>query len=354
MAHTRKRRTGWQAIWNLPTGKRRTETRERWTKGEALAYANEQEHKAVRTPWADHSGMVPTFSEYAEATVKVRPVATSTLAKERSLWRRIETVFGDWPINSVAPSDMRAFVDGLVTDGLSPAYVRDVYGLVAMTFDYAVADEVIVQTPCVRVALPKRTSRVVAARPEDVAAVVDSIDRQFRALVSLLAGTGLRISEALALNVSDLVDIPRPMVKVTKAISDGEIGKPKTTAGVRDVTLPPWLRPILKTHVNERGLGPTDLLFPAPEGGLLDHRRFRSRFWNPACEAAGVEVTPHQLRHLQASLAIEAGRPLTEIAARLGHENARVTMSVYAHWLRDDDSGSADVIPDMTTTTRPG
>jgi integrase len=349
MAHVRKRRTGWQAVWNLPTGERRTETRQRWTKGEALTYANDQEHKAVRTPWADHSGVVPTFSEYVVATVKKRPVATSTLTKERSLWRRIEATFGDWPINKVAPSHVRDFVDGLVADGLSPAYVRDIYGLLAMTFEYAVADEVIDQTPCVRVSLPKRTSRVVAADPSDVAAVADTIDERFRALVSLLAGTGLRISEALALNVSDIADLPRPMVKVTKAITDGKIGKPKTTAGVRNVSLPPWLRPILTTHINARNLGPTDWLFPAPEGGLLDHRRFRSRFWSPACEAAGVEVTPHQLRHLQASLLIEARRPPTEIAARLGHENARVTMAIYAHWLRDDDSGSADVIPDMTT-----
>jgi len=349
MASVRKRNTGWQAIWNLPTGKRHTETRQRWTKGEALTYANEQEHKAIRTPWANHAGMVPTFTEYAAATVKDRPVAASTLTKERSLWRRIETVFGDWPINAIAPSDVRGFVDGLIAEGLSPAYVRDVYGLVGMTFDYAVADEVIVQTPCVRVSLPKRTSRIVAAEPTDVEAIAASIDERFTALVSLLAGTGLRISEALALRVSDVVDLPRPMVKVTKAITDGVIGKPKTAAGVRNVALPPWLRPLLTAHIDDRRLGPTDWLFPAPEGGLLNHRRFRSRFWNPACEAAGVVVTPHQLRHLQASLLIEAGRPVTEIAARLGHKDAHVTMTTYAHWLRDDDSGSADVIPDMTT-----
>lgn len=63
---------------------------------------------------------------------------------------------------------------------------------------------------------------------------------------------------------------------------------------------------------------------------------------------AGIEVTPHHLRHLQASLLIQASIPLTEIAARLGHKNASVTMSTYAHWLREDDSESADAIPDVT------
>lgn len=59
-------------------------------------------------------------------------------------------------------------------------------------------------------------------------------------------------------------------------------------------------------------------------------------------------MTAHQIRHLNASVLIDAGRPLPEIAARLGHENPSVTMQVYAHWLRDDDSGSAKVIPDYT------
>ena len=54
------------------------------------------------------------------------------------------------------------------------------------------------------------------------------------------------------------------------------------------------------------------------------------------------------------SVLIEAGRPLPEIAARLGHGSPSVTMQVYAHWLRDDDSGSADVVPDFTNERRTG
>ncbi len=70
-------------------------------------------------------------------------------------------------------------------------------------------------------------------------------------------------------------------------------------------------------------------------------------FWRPACLEAVVETTPHELRHLHASMLIEGGRPLTEIAARLGHESPAITMSIYAHWLGEDDAGSADVIPEI-------
>ena len=90
--------------------------------------------------------------------------------------------------------------------------------------------------------------------------------------------------------------------------------------------------------------------FPAPAGGWLPIRRFRARFWRPACRQAGIEITPHELRHLHASMLIERGRPLTEIAARLGHESSAMTLSIYAHWLSEDDSCLAEVIPEIGVT----
>jgi integrase len=339
MPHVRKRKQGWQAVWMLPNGRRNTETRRGWTKQQASTFATEREQQAIRTPWASNAGRVPTFSEYAAVTSQARQLKASTAEKERSIWRRIEAVFGDWPLNTIAPSDVRRFVESLSADGLSPAYVRDIYSLLAMTFDYAIADELIAQTPCVKVNLPKRTGKVQAASPGDVASLIDAIDPRYVALVKFLAGTGCRIGEALAVRVSDVVDLPRPSVRVLES---------KTEAGVRTVTLPDWLQATLRNHVSEFGLGADDWLFPAPAGGRMERRRFRGRFWVPACEAAGVDVTPHQLRHLHASVLIDAGRPLPEIAARLGHGSPSVTMQVYAHWMRDDDSGSADVTPDFT------
>lgn len=80
----------------------------------------------------------------------------------------------------------------------------------------------------------------------------------------------------------------------------------------------------------------------------MDPRRLRARFWLPAVEAAGCPtLRPHQIRHLHASMLIDSGIPLTEIASRLGHENTQVTASVYAHLLRIDDSASAGAIPDI-------
>lgn len=44
---------------------------------------------------------------------------------------------------------------------------------------------------------------------------------------------------------------------------------------------------------------------------------------------------------------IERGRPITEIAARMGHESPAITLRIYAHWLTEDDKGSAAAVPEF-------
>lgn len=55
-----------------------------------------------------------------------------------------------------------------------------------------------------------------------------------------------------------------------------------------------------------------------------------------ACQEAGLgDVTPHVLRHTAAVWMAEAGHPMTEIAAYLGHSDSRVTERVYARFSPD-------------------
>jgi len=63
------------------------------------------------------------------------------------------------------------------------------------------------------------------------------------------------------------------------------------------------------------------------------------------CERLGLPpMTPHGLRHLHASLLLEAGLPVPQVAQRLGHATPQVTMSVYAHALNRSDREAAEVL----------
>jgi integrase len=254
-------------------------------------------------------------------------------------------------LTQVTPDDVRVIVADL-GERYAPSTVRDTYGLVRYVFATAQADGFIGSTPCVRVSLPRRQpeDEVTAANPSAVHAISMTIDERYRLLVRFLAATGCRIGEALALHTDDLIFVPAVRVRISRTVhDDGTLGPTKSRRS-RIVSLPPWIVPELRTHLATLD-GP--LLFPAPSGKPLPVRRFSGRYWRPAAKAAGFAgVTPHQIRHLHATQLIELGRPVTEVAARLGHRNSRVTMEVYARWIQPDDSGAAAVVPDYSTTLR--
>ncbi|MDP2727381.1 MAG: tyrosine-type recombinase/integrase, partial [Dehalococcoidia bacterium] len=63
------------------------------------------------------------------------------------------------------------------------------------------------------------------------------------------------------------------------------------------------------------------------------------------CQRLGIKpLSPHGLRHLHASLLLAKGLPVTAVSQRLGHANAAITMTVYAHALKSQDDEAARAI----------
>src|SRR4029453_19327580 len=64
---------------------------------------------------------------------------------------------------------------------------------------------------------------------------------------------------------------------------------------------------------------------------------WRQRVWDPAVVAAGLTgLTPHDLRHTAASLAIVSGASVKHVQRMLGHKDAAMTLNVYASLFEDD------------------
>jgi integrase len=100
------------------------------------------------------------------------------------------------------------------------------------------------------------------------------------------------------------------------------------------------------------GTAPDDLVFTSPEGSVLRNGNFRARCFDAAAERAGVTgITPHELRHTAASLAIQAGAPVTVVSKMLGHANPAITLKVYAHLRPSDLDALADRLHDAKITS---
>ena len=94
------------------------------------------------------------------------------------------------------------------------------------------------------------------------------------------------------------------------------------------------------------GKGGNDLVFSAPEGGVLRVSHWRPRVFNPARDSLKgfPKVTPHDLRHTAASLVVSAGGNVLALARMLGHEDPSVTLNVYADLFDTDLDALAEVL----------
>ena len=75
----------------------------------------------------------------------------------------------------------------------------------------------------------------------------------------------------------------------------------------------------------------------------MRNHNFRSRVFVPATASIGIpRMTPHDLRHTAASLAVQAGANVKAVQLMLGHASAAMTLDVYAGLFDDDLDTVAD------------
>jgi len=140
---------------------------------------------------------------------------------------------------------------------------------------------------------PPRPIRVYTL--DELDAIAAELSARYRPLLAFGSSTGLRPEEWGAAERSD-VDRHEAVLNVRRTISSGNVVElAKTSRSRRQVPLSP--RAIAAVDELPARLH-TRLLFPAPEGGLINLDNFRRREWAPAIEASGVQTParPYDLR----------------------------------------------------------
>jgi integrase len=198
-----------------------------------------------------------------------------------------------------------------------------------------VEDGRIPRNPCAGVKLPKRqhADRGYLTHAQ-VAALAAAVERDGTG-VRFLVYTGLRWGEMAALRVQDC-DMLRRRVNVSRSVTEsgGLVWSTPKTHERRSVPFPAVLADELAALMV--GKGRDDLVFTDMRGGVLRNSNWRARVFAPAvaaCQKADESfptITPHDLRHTAASLAISAGANVKAVQRMLGHAKASMTLDVYA------------------------
>jgi integrase len=180
---------------------------------------------------------------------------------------------------------------------------------------------------------------------EQLAAVLAMAPERHKPLFELLATTGLRISEAIALQRLHLqIDAEQPEVCVRRAIVRDRIVPPKSKYGRREVRLSAPLATKLRAHLAAQpDQESTALAFPNEAGGPLDPGNLRRRVLKPLVEEAGALWAGfHTFRHTFASLHLSQGTNLLQLSRALGHHSPAFTLTRYTHLLPGDEALALD------------
>jgi integrase len=123
--------------------------------------------------------------------------------------------------------------------------------------------------------------------------------------------------------------------------------EPKTTAGVRSITISRTTARKLADHLETYGVDdPDSLVFTTATGTPISHSSFQTHHYKPALAAAGVDARFHDLRHTSVALAIAAGAHPKAIQVRMGHSSITVTLDRYGHLFPELDEAIADAFDD--------
>jgi len=371
MAGFRKLPSGkWQATVYVPvkgaSGRRKRLTKTHPLKSVVAEWAKTQEAAASAGGWVSPRRAEMTLAEFRAAWAATHLVETSTRKKNESVWsNHVEPMWGGYPLSGIGRPALKEWVrsmnedacakcrqlPGVTAKGVLRPHKRlsgvrctgagSEPGLGAWTIQAAVShlsgllsaavEEGVLQgNPATGLRLP-----TIAPKPpfwwtrDEAALILLQLGGADALLVDLGMHVGFRPGELFGLK-GQFVDMVTWQIHVHGvATRSGWRAYAKTRLSHRATPVPVHLREALAAHM--MGVGPDDLVFPAPEGGPWNDRNFAQRLFGPAIRAAGVRRgTPYDMRHTAASWLVQAGVPLTKVQALLGHEKYSTTLR-YAH-----------------------
>jgi integrase len=362
----------WVAVWRDRDKKQRKEAFR--TRDEALARQGKKRDRAerqapahvlfrdyARTWIAGHNGRRGRFSE------------VSRQAYAMALEEYAIPHFGHQRLSDIDVDDVRAFIRKLEAKGLKPSTVTAYVKPVRALFATAVEDRKLSYNPTNGAFVNKNReedfgeAKVKAMTREELRQVLDKMPERDKLFFEFLVETGLRIGEALGVEVRDvqLLDIGAHVRIERQLDREGKLRPPKSRAGKRKVPLSRSMAAKLRP-LCEAGEGP---LFRYRTGEPVRHYALRDSLYLASGRKAkialeaGIQpqrktldhadvpwISFHTFRHTCASILFESGKNIKQVAAWLGHEDPGFTLRTYVH-LMDEGIGDASCMEDKFLPT---
>ena len=226
----------------------------------------------------------------------------------------------------IKPNQVSSMVARLRSKGASPRTCQRLLASLRSFFRYLEKQGVAQANPAAGVRSPKRGNRLPNTLDADLTAKLfdakpkSALEKRDLAMIELLYGSGIRLSELVRIDIQDL-NLTNGMVQVT--------GKGEKT---RIVPLGGQSITAIEAYLATRpGTEPNAALFVTRNGKRLSPRTVQQRVkrWGQA-RLGSNELHPHLLRHSFASHVLESSGDLRAVQEMLGHADIATTQ-IYTH-----------------------
>jgi integrase len=295
----------------------------------------------------DKMALAAWMARWRETTLAASDRKESTRSTYATLSRKhIEAgVIGQTSLAKLRASDVEKLILALRSTELADSTIRQVYTVLSLGLDGAVRDGLLARNPAASVQRPG-VARKEAGHldPQRVIELLAAAERsRYHTTLLLIATTGLRRGEALALRWSD-VDLDAGVLRVRDTVQRiaGKLStcEVKTPRSRRTIPLSPAVVAVLRRHrvtqLEERMRAAnqwtdTGLVFTTELGHVVEPRNLL-RVVETAAKRIGMdEVGLHTLRHSAATAWLEAGVHIRQVSDLLGHSSVAITGDVYGH-----------------------
>lgn len=265
-----------------------------------------------------------------------KDVKESTYIKtSRQLEKHALPTLGKIKLTDMTPMMIQEKTDQWVND---LKYGRKVLGAVRQILNYAVKNQYLSNNPAIYATAPRIQREIKTNKnffdKDQLKKFLELVDYtkdiEKIALFRLLAFTGMRKGELLALKWSDWHD---NTLNINKAVSRHDKGlvidTTKNIASERLISLD--RKTVVILNALRKAYPERKMLFESENGGIMTPSKPRKWLLEILKDSDLPEITIHGFRHTHASLIFDSGMSLKQAQHRLGHSDLKTTMNIYTH-----------------------
>ncbi len=281
-----------------------------------------------------------TFVQEWEGSVAPTLKPSTVRAAKSHLKTHILPAMGDAPLTAVTTRNVQAFVSSMSASGLSRKSCENVLQTLSSLVKTAKAWRYILEVfDRSALSLPRAQEKTEERffTAEQVKRIITASEEPYSTLWAVLALTGCRAGEILALRRSDL-DFEKRLIRIRRTL-DGATRlthAPKSKSSSADLPMPEALEKRLKKFLAENWqANETDLLFSNSKGKPMQRDKATYKLQDTLRDLGIEKAAFHAFRHMAASELLESGAAPSVVQRQMRHSDARITLQSYGHIIGD-------------------